>query len=198
MAARLCGIVLFWAAAILAGRAQAAGEDPAAVIAKLESEVPPPNSAEVGSIDGILKAMYASISGPAGARDWNHFRSLFLPRAQFTESGVNERGQQVVETWNVDEFVRYAGEIFAKMPFFEEALANRVERYGNMVQVFSSYVSRSEPGGRPFQRGINSVQLMYDGRRWWVVSILWDWERPGNPLPKSMATKPGTLAGKNK
>jgi hypothetical protein len=30
------------------------------------------------------------------------------------------------------------------------------------------------------------MQLMYDGKRWWVVSILWDIERPGNALPKAM------------
>jgi hypothetical protein len=40
-----------------------------------------------------------------------------------------------------------------------------------MTQVFSSYESRHAPGEKPFERGINSVQLLNDGKRWWVVSI---------------------------
>jgi hypothetical protein len=32
-------------------------------------------------------------------------------------------------------------------------------------------------------RGINSIQLMNDGSRWWIVSVFWDAERPDNPLP---------------
>jgi len=61
-----------------------------------------------------------------------------------------------------------------------------VQRFGNIAQVFTSYASSTAPKARPFQRGINSMQLMFDGQRWWVLSILWDTERPGNKLPKSM------------
>ena len=52
-----------------------------------------------------------------------------------------------------------------------------------MAQAFSSYQSfrRGEPA--PFARGINSIQLFWDGQRWWIMSIFWDAERPGNPLP---------------
>jgi hypothetical protein len=27
------------------------------------------------------------------------------------------------------------------------------------------------------------VQLFFDRGRWWIVSIVWDNERPDNPLP---------------
>jgi hypothetical protein len=49
--------------------------------------------------------------------------------------------------------------------------------------VFSSYESRHSPADKPFERGINSIQLLNDGTRWWVISILWDTERAGNRLP---------------
>jgi hypothetical protein len=34
---------------------------------------------------------------------------------------------------------------------------------------------------------INSIQLFHDGDRWWVMSVLWDNEREGNPLPADLA-----------
>ena len=33
-------------------------------------------------------------------------------------------------------------------------------------------------------RGINSFQLLNDGKRWWVVTIFWLGETPDNPIPK--------------
>jgi len=51
-----------------------------------------------------------------------------------------------------------------------------------MAQVFSTYESRHEKDGAPFARGINSIQLLWDGGRWWVATILWDSERPDNPI----------------
>ena len=92
-------------------------------------------------------------------------------------------------TWTVDEFVRDAGIIFAKEPFYENGIVNHPESYGNMAQVFSSYESRRAPGEKAFERGINSLQVLNDGSRWWIVSIFWDSERADNPLPAKMAKK---------
>jgi len=33
-------------------------------------------------------------------------------------------------------------------------------------------------------RGINSIQLFYDGSRWWIVSIYWQQESPEYPIPE--------------
>ena len=81
---------------------------------------------------------------------------------------------------------------FSQHGFFESALVSRVQTFGNIAHVFCSYESRNAPGEAPFARGINSIELAFDGKRWWVASILWDEERPDNPLPKEFATKPGT------
>ena len=86
-----------------------------------------------------------------------------------------------------DEFIRLATDVFKSAPFYENAIVNRAQTYGNITQVFSSYESRRAPGEKPFDRGINSVQLLNDGKRWWVVSIFWDDERPDNPLPTEFA-----------
>jgi len=151
--------------------------------AELAGKVPAAKPEDVKSMDAILAAIYDVISGPAGGRDWSRFRSLFLPQTRFTQVSTAPDGSKVILTWNVDEFVRDAGEVFSKEPFYEKAIVNRPESFGNVTQVFSSYESHRSLTDRPFERGINSIQLLNDGTRWWVLSILWDTERAGNPLP---------------
>jgi hypothetical protein len=56
--------------------------------------------------------------------------------------------------------------------------------------VFSSYESkRTAQDAKPFSRGINSIQLLNDGKRWYVVTIFWDSERPDNPIPAKYLPK---------
>jgi hypothetical protein len=160
--------------------------------AELSAKVPPPKAQDVNSRDAIMRAIYEVISGPAGERNWKRFRSLFLPQARFTQVGRNPDGSGFVISWNVDEFVRDATEVFSKEAFYENSIVNRSESYGNIAQVFSSYESRHAPGEKPFQRGINSIQLLNDGTRWWVISIAWDSERRDNPLPSNYANRPET------
>jgi hypothetical protein len=156
---------------------------------ELAAKVPPAKPEDVKSMDAILVAIYDVISGPAGDRDWKRFRSLFLPQARFTQVSTGPDGSKAVIAWDVDEFVRDAGLVFAKEPFYEKAIVNRPESFGSVTQVFSSYESRHSPTEKPFERGINSIQLLNDGTRWWVLSILWDTERAGNPLPEKFTKK---------
>ncbi len=157
--------------------------------ADLAAKVPAPKAGDVNSIAAIMHAAYAAISGPAGARDWGRFRSLFLPQARFTEVGKNPDGSTFIISWSEEEFIRDAGAVFAKEPFYENAIVNLPQSYGGMTQVFSSYESKRTPDGKAFERGINSFQLLHDGKRWWILSIFWDSERPDNPLPAKMAGK---------
>jgi hypothetical protein len=157
--------------------------------AELAAKVPPAKTKDVNSIDSIMRAVYEAISGPQGARDWDRFRSIFLPQARFTEVHKVPDGSFSVISWSVDEFVRDATEIFSKEGFYENGIVNDSQRYGQMAQVFSSYESRHAPAEKPFSRGINSMQLLNDGTRWWVVSIAWDSERPDNPLPARFSKK---------
>jgi hypothetical protein len=155
--------------------------------ADLSAKVPAPKPEDVKSIDAIMAAAYAAISGPAGPRNWDRFRSLFLPQARFTQVGKNPDGSTFVISWNEEEFIRDASTIFSKDPFYENGIVNLPQSYGGMTQVFSSYESKRTPDGKPFERGINSFQVLNDGKRWWIVSIFWDSERPDNPLPAKMA-----------
>ena len=157
--------------------------------ADLAAKVPAPKPDDVKSVDAIIHAAYEAISGPAGTRDWNRFRSIFLPQARFTEVGKGEDGGTIIISWGVEDFIRDGSAIFAKEAFYENGIVNEAAGYGNMRQVLSSYESRRAPGEKPFQRGINSFQALNDGKRWWIVSIFWDSERPDNPLPEKFAKK---------
>jgi hypothetical protein len=152
----------------------------------LSSRVPTPRRDDVNSLDSILVAIYDVISGPAGDRDWNRFRSLFVPEARLTSA--TRRANGPVRLLDVEGYARGAGSYFKTHAFYESAVVNQVQKFGSIAQVFSSYESRNAPNEKPFARGINSVQLFNDGSRWWVLSVLWDEESPANPLPPDLAT----------
>jgi hypothetical protein len=142
---------------------------------------------DVGSLDSIMRAVYDVISGEQGkARDWDRFRSLLHKDARLIPSGKNvETGVVGVRTLTTDEYVKRAQPVFKKEGFHERETARHTDIYGNIAQVFSTYESRHSPKDpKPFARGINSFQLLNDGMRWWVVTIYWEAETAGNPIPK--------------
>ena len=143
--------------------------------------------ADVGSLDSIMKAVYAVISGDAAKpRDWDRFRSFFYKGARLIPSGKNAKTGVVGARVNTpDEYITQAEPYFAKEGFYETEKARRVEIYGNIAHVFSTYESRHAANDKtPFQRGINSFQLLNDGKRWWVLTIYWQGETPETPIPK--------------
>jgi hypothetical protein len=148
----------------------------------------PARARDVESIDAIIAALYDSISGPPGRRDWDRIRSLFHPGARlipcFPTTPDQERGPSSCRVLTIDEFIKAIERSVKEQGFFEREIARRVERFGAIAHVFSTYESRrSEKDAQPFVRGINSIQLFFDGKRWWTVTIFWDGERPGQPIP---------------
>lgn len=139
--------------------------------------------ADVASIDAVVAALYASISGPAGERDWDRLRSLFAPGAVLSVTAPLPDGSAPIRVFDVEGYIERAGPYFRENAFYEHESGRRVERFGNVAHAMSGYVSLSEPGGEPFARGINSITLLHDGTRWYVLSVAWDVDREGNPLP---------------
>jgi len=178
MAALLCCMI---ALAIFGEAATAPRQD--AKPADTKPAWPAAKPADVESIDAIMKATYDVISGPAGERDWNRFRSLFIPEGRLIAVTEKKDGTPGYRVMAVEDYVRGAGEYFLKNAFFESEISRKTEKFGHMTQIFSTYGSRKTPDAEPFERGINSFELFFDGKRWWVVSIYWDSERPGNPIP---------------
>lgn len=147
---------------------------------------PQPNPADVASIDQIVKAVYAVISGDAGVkRDWNRFRSLFHPKATLTPTGKNRAGIVGARVITPEDYIAQSGAYLEKEGFHEREIWRRVEQFGNIAHVFTTYEAKYKLSEeKPFLRGINSIQLFNDGARWWILTIAWSPETPESPLPE--------------
>lgn len=153
--------------------------------------IPAANSADVASVDSIIGAVYDVISGPAGKkRDWDRMRSLFLPGARLIPTGPRQGGGYGSRVLTVDEYIERGSAFLEKEGFFEKEVARVSEQFGQIVHAFSTYESRhTAEDAKAFQRGINSMQLMNDGKRWWIVTIFWQGEDEKTPLPEKYLKK---------
>lgn len=183
------------------------------VNAQTSSAAPPPLPPLVGSIAGhpgwpvakpqdvktpqtILNAVYEVISGGKGqARDWNRMRSLFIPDARLIPAiSVPATAGQPAHTdviiLTIDDYIARSSGRMTANGFFEHSIHNEVEQFGNIVQIWSTYESRHDAHDlKPFARGINSFQLLNDGKRYWIVNIFWDAESPDHPIPQKYLPK---------
>ncbi|MFB3812765.1 MAG: hypothetical protein ACE14L_01535 [Terriglobales bacterium] len=178
-------LVLSLAALAIAGSAKSHQQEqqrPPAVDAETK---PAANPDDVRSLESIVSALYNVISGPAGQhRDWNRFRSLFVPSGRLVAVGHGPKGDVITHEFSIEDYIARTTPIFEREGFYESEIARHADTYSHMTQVFSTYASRHAPDEKPFQRGINSIQLLNDGNRWWVVSIFWEAETPAAPIPK--------------
>lgn len=146
----------------------------------------PAAPADVESQDAIIAALYGVISGPAGeTRNWDRMRTLFLPEARLVATGKRADGMMGKRVMMLEDYIKLSGPVLEKDGFFEKEISRKTDQYGSVVQVFSTYESRRTLNDeKPFVRGINSIQLWYDGKRWWILTIFWQGETPENPIPQ--------------
>lgn len=157
-------------------------------------EVTQADPADVESVDAIIDAVYDVISGPAGApRNWERWASLFIPEARLVSVGRDPEGKLTHRVMSPTEYSELAARAFAETGFFESEIGRTEEEFGPIVQRFSAYQSKRSPDDpEPFARGINSFQVMYDGSRWWIVTIFWTSETPELVIPpKYLGGGPG-------
>jgi hypothetical protein len=159
---------------------------PAPPLTNLTPGLPEANPADVASMDAIIKSVYDVISGDAGVkRNWNRFRSLFHPKAQMIPTQKTRDGRIVAVAISPEDYITRSGPFLEKEGFHEREIARRVETFGNIAHVFTTYEAKHKLSDeKPFLRGINSIQLLNDGKRWWVLNIAWSQETPESPLPE--------------
>jgi hypothetical protein len=186
----LCGLVLL---ASSVGSAQR----PAVPVAPTQPPPPPLKGSiaghpgwpaakpeDVRSVDAIVAALYDVISGPKGqARDWDRFRSLFLPDGRLIPARQDRDTHKAdALILSVEGYVERASHNMAAEGFYERGIHNVVQQFGSIAHVWSTYESRHDDPSHN-ARGINSIQLLKSGDRYWIVQILWDAETPANPIP---------------
>lgn len=142
------------------------------------------SAADVSSIDGIINALYDTISGdPGEERDWERWYDLFVPGAVLSTVAPDGAGFTRAAT-DPQRFAVESGPILVRDGFHETEIHRVTEEFAQIAHVFSTYETRQRAADlEPLQRGINSFQLMHDGSRWWVVSIYWQVESEDNPIP---------------
>ncbi len=144
--------------------------------------------ADVSTIDGMIKAFYATITGGKGVpRQWSRDRTLYMKDVRFVILDQPE-GKVRASILNHMQFVNGSNEIFVTEGFTEREIGRVERRFGNIAHVFSAYEFTTDDG-KLKGRGVNSIELFWDGTRWWISAASWDEERPGNPIPKEMIKK---------
>jgi hypothetical protein len=151
----------------------------------------PPPPADAATVEAIVAALYGSVShAPETSPNWERMRAIFLPVGMLVPPRKPE--EAIFTVIDVDGFEeRYKKSMAAAKEkgtpptgFYEKELSRRTDCFGNICQIFSTYESRhTESDAKPFVRGINSIQLLRDGQRWWIASVIWDVERSDNPIP---------------
>jgi hypothetical protein len=143
-----------------------------------------PLKADVETIDGIIKAYYDVISGPAGQpRDWERDTSLHHPDALIAVTGKNRKSKAYLITQTLSEYHKSFG--IPRTGFWEYEIKREIQEFGNITHIWSTYETKKDKNGLVTERGINSIQLYFDGSRYWILSWMFDSERTDNPIPKS-------------
>ena len=146
---------------------------------------------EPTSVDAVVSELYASVTHAAGTTpDFERMRRIFHSSGKLVPPKAPDAPD--FRPMTVDQFSERIEKFAADRKasgqkltgFFEREIARRTDCFGNVCHVFSTYESRRSPSdATPFERGINSIQLVNDGKRWWIASVIWDAERPANPIP---------------
>ncbi len=142
-----------------------------------------PLEEDVATLDGIIRAYYEVVSGPAGQpRQTERDESLHHPDARAIITGVDQAGVPYIRNMTLGEYheLSRAG---GDPAFYEHEIHRVTQRFGNVAHVWSTYAWREEEDGPVMGRGINSIQLYFDGERWWVTAWIFDSERSDNPIP---------------
>jgi hypothetical protein len=170
----------FFASAPATARAQTGG---AASTAARDTGRVAARAVDVASEDAIVAAQYDLISGPAGPRDWNRLRSLVTPGAKIVFSVTGADGAVTFREVPVETFIATNGPYLMSHAWWEREVARRSQRFGSIVQVFSTYEARGTAAGPAVERGIDAMQLVKHDGRWWIANLLVERESPTLRIP---------------
>ncbi len=151
-----------------------------------------PYRSEAEALPGIVPALYEVVSGaPGEERNWQFLHDLFAPTATITPL-FHRQGMPDISVLTAREFVALNKRLFKDVGFYETETHNQTIQVGHMATVISAYESREAPDMPAYSKGINTFQLVNDGRRWCVVSVTWDSDKGGHDIAGSIAEVFGT------
>ncbi|WP_458626237.1 hypothetical protein [Winogradskyella sp. PC D3.3] len=148
-------------------------------------------SKNVATLDSTIATLYSVISGGKGeTRNWELFKHLFKKDAKLIPTGKNEKKEITVRYMSPKDYIKTSGQWLVENGFHEVEIQRETQIFGNIAHVFSTYEAyKNETDTTPFMRGINSIQLFNDGKRWWIVNLYWKQESENQPIPKTYLPK---------
>lgn len=142
-------------------------------------------SKDTKTIESTMSAILEVISGPVSRKiDTVRWRNLFRGDVIFHIRSKNREGQLIIRESSVEDYAKNIMPRIELQDFYETVGNLKIDRYGDIAQVFMVYETKRKADGEPFDRGINSFQLIYDQNRWWIVSLMWQAESSGVPIPE--------------
>jgi hypothetical protein len=138
----------------------------------------------VSTLDGIIKAYYDVVTVEKGGKTSYERDSLIhWPNVNVGSAGLNKNGKPAFHYMSLKEYHRLSDPYLEKDGFYEKEISRKVESFGSIYHVWSTYESRNSKTGPIIERGINSIELFYDGSRFWILGWFYDGERKDNPIP---------------
>jgi hypothetical protein len=142
---------------------------------------PPPACPPTASLDQLITAIDAAVSGPAD-KDRTCFRDVLLPDARLIPVSKQPDGSIVPHILTVDGWIDAVRKRGSGV-FYERQVKVKSETYGPIAHLWSTYEVRPTPDGKAEVRGINSIQAVFDGHRWRIIEITWHAETADDPVP---------------
>jgi len=151
-------------------------------------EIMSPDTNAVKSIDGIVKEVLKLQSGESGKRrNWKALQNLFLPTATFTILNNSDSLQRPTETVSLDGFIELMHDDYYEKGYIEYETGKTIDEFNGIANVFQSFYGKDSENEEA--RGINTYQLVYFGKRWWIANLLWTLETDKVKIPKKYLRK---------
>lgn len=141
---------------------------------------------DTSTIDGVLNATYEILSGPAGERNWEEYKTLFHTDGYMGATIVDPEGQRKFYSFSVDKYIANNDPFLKKNDFYEEEIGRSISIFGGIAQVKSAYQYKLSKDGNIEKKGINCLQLVYDNGRWKILSLIWEEESENHRIPDDL------------
>jgi len=141
-----------------------------------------PACPSTATLDQLITAIDAAVTGPAN-KDRTCFRDLFLPDARLIPIRIAADGKATPVILNVDGWINAVAKR-GDTVLTEHQLKIKTETWAHIAHLWSTYETKIGSDEKPADRGINSIQAIFDGKRWQVIEITWQAETLADPLPE--------------
>jgi len=129
----------------------------------------------VGTLDGIIRAYYDVVTIKKGENvSYERDSLLHVPGVRVAAIGQDQNGKSVLQYTSLKLFHKESDPYMEKNGFIETEVDRKVEHIHSLWHVWSSYESRNTTGGPIIERGTNSIELYFDGKRFWILGWFYD------------------------